>query len=223
MPKSKQVSTNDERRKRALAVSRELAKLFPDARIALNYSNHWELLVAVVLSAQCTDKKVNEVSARLFEKYKTLDDYVAADQAEFEEDIRQTGFFRNKAKNVLAGARIIRDKFDGRVPSTMEELLSIPGVARKTANIVLGNAFGIVEGIAVDTHVRRLSLKLSLTDYTDPVKIEKDLMALLPRQEWFAFTYRMIDYGRNICPARKHDCRDHPLTRLYPEAAERWP
>lgn len=223
MPTSKHPPDNGGRRKRALAVCGELAKLFPDARIALNYSNHWELLVAVMLSAQCTDKKVNEVTAHLFEKYKTLDDYLAADQAEFENDIRQTGFFRNKAKNVLAAARIVREKFHGRVPQEMEDLLSLPGVARKTANIVQGNAFGIVEGIAVDTHVRRLSLKLNLTEHTDPVKIERDLMQLLPHGEWFAFTYRMIAYGRNICPARKHDCRNHPLTRIYPEAAERWP
>jgi endonuclease III len=216
-------SADDPRRHKAGRIANELEKLFPQAKIALHYSNHWELLVAVVLSAQCTDKKVNEVTGRLFKKYRTLADYLSADQAEFEEDIRPTGFFRNKAKNILAGARTVEDQFGGKVPEKMEDLLSLPGVARKTANIIQGNAFGIVEGIAVDTHVRRLSLKLGLTDHSDPVKIEKDLMQLLPRGQWFNFTYRMIDYGRTICPARKHDCSDHPLTRLYPEAADRWP
>jgi endonuclease III len=216
-------SADDPRRHKAGRIANELEKLFPQAKIALHYSNHWELLVAVVLSAQCTDKKVNEVTGRLFKKYRTLADYLSADQAEFEEDIRPTGFFRNKAKNILAGARTVQDQFGGKVPEKIKDLLSLPGVARKTANIIQGNAFGIVEGIAVDTHVRRLSLKLGLTDHSDPVKIEKDLMQLLPRGQWFNFTYRMIDYGRTICPARKHDCSDHPLTRLYPEAADRWP
>ena len=211
------------RRRKAERIAGELERLFPDAKIALNYSNHWELLVAVVLSAQCTDKKVNEVTARLFKKYKTLADYQSADPAAFEEDIRQTGFFRNKTKNILASANIVLEQFGGRVPEKMEDLLSLPGVARKTANIIQGNAFGIVEGIAVDTHVRRLSLKLGLTEHRDPDKIEKDLMQLLPHAQWFNFTYRMIEYGRSICPARKHACGEHPLTRLYPEAAERWP
>ena len=176
-----------------------------------------------MLSAQCTDKKVNEVTAGLFRKYKTIADYAQADIHEFEEDIRQTGFFRNKAKHILSAAEIVQHRFGGHVPENMDDLLSLPGVARKTANVVQGNAFGRVEGIAVDTHVRRLSLKLDLTDHTDPVKIEQDLMQLLPQSEWFPFTYRMITYGRRICPARKHDCHDHPLTRLYPPAADRWP
>jgi len=211
------------RKERAAAIIKELTRLFPDARIALNYSNNWELLVTVVLSAQCTDKKVNEVTARLFKKYKTLDDYVNADQTEFEADIRQTGFFRNKTKNILAAAKMVKERFGGRVPGNMEELLLLPGVARKTANIVLGNAYGIVEGIAVDTHVRRLSLKLGLTDNEDPNKIEQDLMKLIPKEEWFVFTYRLIEYGRKICPARRHDCSSHPLTIIYPPAADRWP
>ncbi|MGA1845292.1 MAG: endonuclease III [bacterium] len=212
-----------ERTKRAAAIVEELKRLFPEARIALDYRSNWELLVSVILSAQCTDKKVNEVTERLFKKYTTLDDYVSADQGEFEEDIRQTGFFRNKAKNILASAKMVKERFGGQVPRTMEELLLLPGVARKTANIVLGNAYGIVEGIAVDTHVRRLSIKLGLTDHEDPNKIEQDLMKLLPKEEWFDFTYRLISYGRQICPARKHDCTGHPLTMIYPPAAERWP
>jgi endonuclease-3 len=215
--------TIDDRRKRAGKVLAELKKLFPDAKIALNFSNNWELLVAVVLSAQCTDKKVNEVTRDLFRKYLTIDDYLAAVPEEFEKDIKPTGFFRNKTKNILASARIIEDKHRGKIPESMDELLALPGVARKTANIVLGNAFGIVEGIAVDTHVRRLSRKLGLTDNRDPDKIERDLMAILPKEEWFDFTYRLIEYGRKICPARKHECRDHPLTKFYLRAADIWP
>ena len=212
-----------ERKRRAIKIANKLKKLFPKAKIALKYRTHWELLVAVVLSAQCTDKKVNEVTEKLFKKYRKLDDYVNADRREFEKDIISTGFYRNKTKNILAAAKLIKEKFGGKIPSTMEEILTIPGVARKTANVVLGNAYGVVEGIAVDTHVRRLSIKLGLTHNSDPVKIEQDLMRLLPKKEWFQFTYRMIEYGRTICPARKHDCRNHPLTKIYPKAANIWP
>lgn len=211
------------RRNRALRIVQTLKKLFPAAKIALKYGNPWELLVAVVLSAQCTDKKVNEVTEKLFKKYRTLEDYVKADPKKFEKDIKPTGFYRNKAKNILATAKIVKEKFKGEVPCTMEELLTLPGVARKTANIILGNACGVVVGIAVDTHVRRLSIKLGLTDHDDPVKIERDLMKLLPKREWFKFTYRMIEYGRKICPARKHECREHPLTKIYPKAEDIWP
>ncbi len=211
-----------ERRERAAQVHRRLKELFPQAKIALQYGSPWELLVAVILSAQCTDRKVNEVTRDLFRKYRTLDDYVGADPAEFERDIHATGFFRSKAKHVLGTAGMIKEEYGGRVPRTMEELTRLPGVARKTANIVLGNAFGIVEGIAVDTHVRRLALKLGLTDRKDPGKIERDLMALLPKEEWLDFTYRLIEYGRQVCP-RKHDCREHPLSRIWPPAADLWP
>jgi len=213
----------EERKERARLVCEELKHLFPDSRISLNYGNPWELLVAVILSAQCTDRKVNEVTSRLFDKYRTLDDYVKADPQEFGQDIKQTGFYKNKTKNVLAAAKAVRDQFGGEVPTSMEDLVSLPGVARKTANMVQGNAFGIVEGIAVDTHVKRLCQKLDLTDNKNPDRIERDLMGLLPKEEWFGFTYRMIDYGRQICPRRKHDCRKHPLTRIYPPAADRWP
>jgi endonuclease-3 len=223
MKKETDKNTFQERIIRAENVVRELKSLFPQPRIALKYGNNWELLVAVVLSAQCTDKKVNEVTEKLFQKYKTTEDYVRADLHEFENDIKQTGFYKNKAKNVLASAKIVTERFGGGVPKTMEELLTLPGVARKTANIVLGNAYGIVEGIAVDTHVRRLSIKLDLTDKKDPNKIEQDLMKLIPKEEWFGFTYRLIEYGRSICPARKHECSEHPLTVLYPPSADRWP
>lgn len=193
------------RRKKAAQIVTELKKRIPHAKIALKFGNNWELLVAVILSAQCTDKKVNEVTEKLFKKYKKLDDYVGADRQEFEQDIRSTGFFRNKTKNILASAKIVKEKFGGNIPHSMEEILTLPGVARKTANIVLGNTYGIVEGIAVDTHVRRLSKELGLTDETNPDKIERDLMRIIPRKEWFSFTYRLIDYGRNFCPAHKRD------------------
>jgi len=212
-----------ERKKRAGKISRKLALLFPDARIALNFSNHFELLVSVVLSAQCTEKKVNEVTAKLFKKYRTLNDYLRVPPEEFEEDIRSTGFYRNKAKNILLSAKIIDEKFGGKIPSTMNELLSLPGVAGKTANVVLGNAFGKVEGIAVDTHVKRLARKLDLTDSANPDRIERDLMNLLPRKEWFFFTHRLIEYGRGVCPASRHPCENHPLSLIYPPAASRWP
>lgn len=189
-------------KRKAVKIADALKKLFPHATIALKYGNNWELLVAVILSAQCTDKKVNEVTAKLFKKYHTFDDYVHAGQKEFEKDIHSTGFYRAKTKNILAAAKLIKEKFKGVIPRTMEEMLEIPGVARKTANVVLGNAYGVVEGIAVDTHVRRLSRLFGLTRHHDPVKIERDLMALLPKKEWFDFTYRLINYGRNYCTAR---------------------
>lgn len=193
------------RRPRAKKVLTGLKKLFPQAKIALRYSNNWELLVAVILSAQCTDKKVNEVTEKLFKKYKTLDDYLKASPKEFEADIRSTGFYRNKTKSILSAAKIVKEEHNGKIPRTMREILTLPGVARKTANVVLGNAYGIVEGIAVDTHVKRLSRLLGLTEEINPDKIEKDLMDLIPKGEWFAFTYRLIDFGRTYCPARTHD------------------
>ena len=198
------------RKKRAQLLLRKLKKLFPDAQMVLKYSNNWELLVAVILSAQCTDRTVNKVTEKLFKKYRTLNDYVRARPKEFEQDIRSTGFYRNKAKHILASAKIIKQQYGGKVPSTMEALLRFPGVARKTANIVLGNAFGIVEGVAVDTHVARLSHRFVLSKEKNPEKIEKDLMALLPKKEWFTFTYRIIEYGRNYCSARTCPS-NHPL------------
>ncbi len=208
-----------ERRAKAAKIVRALKKLFPDAKISLNFSNNWELMAAVQLSAQCTDKKVNEVTAKLFKKYRTLDDYVKASASqrsvrEFEQDIKPTGFYHNKAKNILAAAKMVKEKFGGKIPRTMDEILTLPGVARKTANVVLGNAHGIIQGIAVDTHVRRLAQKFGLTDNKDPEKIERDLMSILPKKEWFSFTYRMIEYGRKYCPAKPHDHANCPL-RLY--------
>jgi endonuclease-3 len=212
-----------ERKKRAGEIYKTLSKIFPDAKIALRYGSHWELLVAVVLSAQCTDKMVNKVTEKLFKKYKTLNEYIRANPKEFEKDIRSTGFYRNKTKNILSAAQMIQKNFNGEIPHTMKELLTIPGVARKTANVVLSNLFGVHEGIAVDTHVKRFSQKFDLSDHKDPVRIEKDLMKLFPKKNWNTITYLLIEYGRRVCPGRKHVCENHPLTKLYPKAATIWP
>lgn len=206
-----------ERKRRAKIVLNELERLFPDAKIALKFSNPWELLVAVMLSAQCTDKQVNIVTAKLFKKYPRLDDYVRANSAQFEKDIYSTGFYRVKAKNILAAAKMISEKHGGKIPCTMAELVALPGVARKTANIVLGNACGVVEGIAVDTHVKRLSGVLGLSGNTDPNKIEKDLMEVFPKEEWLSITYKLIEYGRNHCFAKKHDHANCPLAKIFGE------
>lgn len=207
------MALEEDRKKRAAKIVAELKKLYPKATIALKYSNNIELLVAVILSAQCTDKKVNEVTQKLFKKYTTLEEYLRTDPRIFEQDIKQCGFYRMKTKNILGALKIIKEKFGGKVPNTMKEIITLPGVARKTANVVLGNAYGVVEGIAVDTHVKRLSKKLGLTDETDPVKIERDLMAIIPQKEWFDFTYRLINYGRQYCVARPHNHAECPLVK----------
>ena len=204
----------EKKERMATLINHELGKLFPDAKCALNYSTPWELLVGVVLSAQCTDKKVNEVTAKLFKKYKKLTDYVNAKPVEFEKDIYSTGFYKAKTKNILAAARMVNKEFKGKIPKTMDEMLMIPGVARKTANVVLGNAHKVVVGIAVDTHVIRLTRLLKLTKESNPAKIEKDLMKLLPQAEWFNFTNRLIAYGRTYCFAKKHDHKNCPLTNI---------
>lgn len=190
---------------------RRLNRLFPEAGMLLRYRNDWELLVAVELSAQCTDKKVNEVTPALFARYPTLDDYLRADPREFERLVYQTGFYRNKTRNILAAAKMVKGEFGGKIPKTMEEMLRIPGVARKTANVVLGNAHGVVEGIAVDTHVKRLARVLGLSQEHDPNKIERDLMRIFPKKNWFRVTYLLIEYGRTYCPARRHDQTLCPL------------
>lgn len=200
-----------ERKARAAKIVRQLKRLFPKTGIVLHYKNNWELMVAVQLSAQCTDKKVNEVTEKLFKKYLTLDDYVHADPREFEQDIMSTGFYRNKAKNILAAARMVKERFGGKLPQTMAQMIDLPGVARKTANVVLGNAYGVVDGIAVDTHVIRLTRLWGLTKHADAVKIERDLMELLPKKEWYDFTYRAIEYGRTYCSARSHNHARCPI------------
>lgn len=212
----------EERKKRVRALIKKLKTLFPKAEMMLNYSNNWELVVSVALSAQCTDKMVNKVTEKLFKKYKKLDDYVNADIREFEQDIKSTGFYKMKAKNVLAGARVVKEEFGGKIPKTIEEMIKIPGVGRKTANVVLGNAYGIVEGIAVDTHVKRFSIRFDLTDNKTPEKIEQDLMQIIPKKDWFNFTYLAIEYGRHIAPARKYDTKEDPLIKIYPKAAVGW-
>lgn len=201
-------------KRRAREILSILKKLMPHARISLKYSNNWELLVAVVLSAQCTDKKVNEVTEKLFNKYKTLYDYMNAKPKEFERSIKPTGFYRNKTKNILAAARAVKEKFGGRLPQTMGKMLEIPGVGRKSANVILGNAYGIVEGIAVDTHVKRLARVLGLSREKTPEKIEQDLMQIIPKKDWFKTTYLLIDYGRKYCPARPHKHEECPLSKI---------
>lgn len=198
-------------------IARTLKRLFPHAVIALNFSNDWELLVAVQLSAQCTDKKVNEITPALFKKYRTLDAYVRAGKTPagvhaFEQSIRQCGFYHAKARNILAAARDVKARFKGRLPRTMAEMVTIPGVGRKSANVILGNAHGVVEGIAVDTHVMRLSRVLGLTNERTPEKIERDLMEIIPQKDWFEATYMIIEYGRKFCVARPHDHAHCPLT-----------
>lgn len=214
----------EERKSRALLINKELKKLFVEAKVELNHKNPFQLLVAVILSAQATDKKINEITKDLFKKYKTLDDYVKAKPKEFEKDVFQSGFYRSKTKNILGAAKKIKEDYGGKVPKTMDEILTLPGVARKTANIVLMSAYGVVEGIAVDTHVARLAQKFNLTDSKEPVKIERDLMEILPKREWGDFNHRLVLYGRHICVRRVHkDCDEHPLTKIYPPAAKIWP
>lgn len=200
-----------------------LKKLYSSPKIALNHSTPWELLVAVILSAQCTDARVNMVTKTLFITYPRVEDYACATQREMERAVFQCGFYRNKAKHIRESAKTILRNFGGEVPRTMDELLTLPGVARKTANVMLSNAFGIHVGIAVDTHVRRFAIRFDLTDYTDPVRIERDLMQIMPKSEWWGFNHRLVHYGRDVCPARKHECAEHPLTSVFPEAGNVWP
>lgn len=203
------------------AIIKKLEQLFPHAGMILNYTNNWELLVAVELSAQCTDKKVNEITKTLFKKYKTLDEYVRADPREFERDIFSSGFYRAKTKNILAAAKMVQEKFHGEIPHTMKEILTIPGVARKTANVVLGNAYGVVEGIAVDTHVKRLARVLGLSKATNTAVIERDLMRAIPKEDWFRFTYLIIEYGRAYCKATRHDHDNCPLKEFHADKKSR--
>lgn len=197
-------------------VIRKLDLLFPKAKIMLHFGNPWELLVAVILSAQCTDKQVNKVTVNLFKKYRTLDDYITVGRKEFEKDIYTTGFYHMKAKHILQSASIVKNTYHGEVPRTMKEILQLPGVGRKTANVVLGNAYGVVDGIAVDTHVGRLARVLKLSTNHDPEKVERDLMKIVPQSQWLRFTYLLIEYGRAYCTARKHDHDNCPLTKILP-------
>lgn len=203
---------------RVLKIIGLLEKEHPDARIALHYTNPLELLIATILSAQCTDERVNMVTERLFKKYRRAEDYANADLKELEEDIRSTGFYRNKARNIKKCCQILVEKHDSKVPKTMEEMLELPGVARKTANIVLSNAFGVVVGIAVDTHVRRLANRLGLSENEDQNKIENDLMRIVPRDKWMRFTDLLIFHGRRVCVAKKPKCEACVVNKLCPSA-----
>jgi endonuclease-3 len=203
---------------RSGAIIAGLRSTYPDAECALVYHNSWELLVATILSAQCTDKRVNMVTPALFERFPTVRDFATAPREEVEEAIRTTGFFRNKAKNIQGAAHVILEKFGGEVPNTMAELLLLPGVARKTANVVLGVAFQIADGVVVDTHVSRLSQRLRLTRQKDPTKIERDLMQVVPQADWIDIGHLLIHHGRAICTARKPDCGACPIQELCPSA-----
>lgn len=203
-----------ERKARVGRILAELDKLFPAATCALNHENAWQLLVATILSAQCTDERVNKVTPDLFRKYPTVEDFANASQDELANDIRSTGFFNNKARSLIGAAKRILTDYHGKVPQTMDQLLTVPGAARKTANVVLGTAFGIPSGIVVDTHVTRISQRLDLTKNTDPAKIETDLMKMIPQDRWILFAHQVIHFGRQICAARKPRCASCPLDPL---------
>lgn len=193
-------------KKRSRRIYQKLGRMYPGATMALTYGSNFQMLVAVMLSAQCTDKKVNEVTRPLFKKYTSVDDFAEANLATFKKEIKPTGFYNQKAKNVIAAARMIRDDYGGRIPKDIDELVKLPGVARKTANIVLCNAYGILSGVAVDTHVKRLSNRFGFSDEKTPEKIEQDLMELFPKKQWCKLTYRLIEHGRAVC--RAPTCQD---------------
>ncbi len=211
MPRPK---TAAERKARVQQILGTLDEVFPNVTCALEHTSAWELLVATILSAQCTDKRVNMVTPGLFRKYPTVRDFASAKQEELARDIRSTGFFNNKAKSVIGAARKVLTDFGGEVPRDMEKLLTVPGAARKTANVVLGTAFGISSGVVVDTHVQRIARRLDLTKHVDPVKIEQDLMKIVPREKWILFSHQLIHHGRTLCVARKPKCAECKLNPL---------
>lgn len=212
-----------ERKKRAARIARFLKRAYPRPKTELNYRTPFQLVVAVILSAQCTDVRVNIVTATLFKKYKTPRDFMQANPKIFAEEIGSVSFFRNKTKSILGAAKVVAEKFGGKVPKTASELQTLPGVAYKTAHVILGELFDIREGIPTDTHVRRFALRFDLTDNTDLTKISKDLEELVSKKDWKYVNNGFVLYGRYVCPARKHDCALHPLTKIYPRAANRWP
>jgi endonuclease-3 len=207
------------RTRRARRIARELAKLYPDAHCELDFTTPLELSVATILSAQCTDKRVNEVTPALFRRYRTAADYAGADRAELEEMIRPTGFFRNKTSSLIGLGQALVERFDGEVPRTLEELVTLPGFGRKTANVVLGNAFG-VPGLTIDTHFGRLARRWRWTDNTDPIKVERDVAALIEPADWTLLSHRVIWHGRRVCHARKPACGACALARLCPSYGE---
>ena len=199
-------------------IIRILKKEYPDAKIALRFKDTWQLLVATILSAQCTDERVNKVTPLLFKKYKGISDYANAKLEEFENDMRSTGFYKNKAKNIIVAAKKVLSEFNGNVPNTMEGLTGLPGIGRKTANVILSSGFGIVEGIVVDTHVIRLSNRMGLTKSSNPDKIEQDLMKIIPKNDWAVFSHLLILHGRKICKARRPLCGECKINKLCPSA-----
>lgn len=207
---------------RIAEILKRLDRLYPDVTCALTHRNAWELLVATILSAQSTDVRVNMVTPELFKKYPTVQDFARLEPQQLEPDVRSTGFFRNKSKSVVGAARKIVNEFDGEVPETMDELLTLPGVARKTANVVLGTWFGKGEGVVVDTHVHRISRRLELTKNNDPKKIEEDLMRVIPRQKWILFSHQIIWHGRKLCFARSPKCAECPLENLCHAEDKTW-
>jgi endonuclease-3 len=211
-----------ERKERLLKLDRELKKLFPKAGTELTFKTPWQFMVAVQLSAQCTDKRVNSVTKDLFKKYKTLDDYVKAKPAEFEKLIHSVTFSFNKTRNILAAAKVVKEKFNGKLPKTIGEMVSIPGVGRKTANVILSDLYEIADGITVDTHVIRFVQRFDISNHRDAVKIERDLMQLLPKKEWPHFSHRVVFYGRYLAPARTYDITKDPLIKIYPPAGKRF-
>lgn len=206
-------------RARTSTVIRRLTKAYPDAQVALHHANPLQLLVATILSAQCTDERVNMVTPKLFKKYRTAKDYTAASPRELEQEIRSTGFYRAKARSIIGCCRTLVEKYGGKIPASMEDLLTLPGVGRKTANVVLGNVFGVAEGIVVDTHVRRLAQRLGFSRNSDPEKIERDLMKIVPKKNWIAFGNLMIWHGRKVCRARRPNCPECPVGDLCPSFA----
>ena len=210
--------SKSQRQARTLQIIKLLKRAHPDAKCALNHSNPFELLIATILSAQCTDERVNKVTADLFRKYRKPEDYLKVPASELQEDVRTTGFFRNKTKSIQGACAMLAEEFDGKVPRTMDELLKLPGVARKTANVVLGVGFGIAAGIVVDTHVTRLSNRLALTKQKDAVKIEQDLMELIPKNDWIVFSHLLIFHGRRICKARRPLCEECSIEKLCPSS-----
>ena len=210
--------SKSQKKERTEQIVKLLKRAHPDAHCALNHSNAFELLVATILSAQCTDERVNIVTANLFRKYRKPEDYLKVRDTELQQDIKTTGFFRNKTKSIQGACKVLIEEFKGEVPRTMEELLKLPGVARKTANVVLGVAYGIAVGIVVDTHVSRLSHRLSLTKQKDAVKIEKDLTVLVPKKDWIIFSHLLIFHGRRVCKARRPLCEECSVEQLCPSS-----
>ncbi len=210
--------TAEQLKSRAKRIIALLKKTYPDSKCSLDYKTPHQLLVATILSAQCTDERVNMVTPELFKKYKSVNDFADADIKELENDIRSTGFFHNKAKGIKNSSKIIIEKYGAKMPRTLDEMVALPGVGRKTGSAVLGEAFGISEGIVVDTHVKRIANKLGFTKQSDPVKIERDLMEIIPHKDWIKYTHLMIDHGRALCKARRPDCGRCPLAKLCPSA-----